>query len=114
LEKCFGSWSVTSSVASMPDDLSIPGASGMRFYIVDRPGAVQTVLYMAGPGIAFGDPRRVKLELVNTILGASFTSRLNRNLREVHAYTYGARSRAAMHPAIGTVSAASSVKADVT
>ena len=30
---------------------------------------------------------------MNTILGGSFTSRLNTNLREEHGYTYGAHSR---------------------
>ena len=32
------------------------------------------------------------LDVTNTILGGSFTSRLNTNLREVHGYTYGASS----------------------
>jgi len=114
LERSFGTWSVKSSVASSPDEVSYVRSTGMRVFVVDRPDAVQTVLHMAMPGIGFGDLRRVPLELVNVILGGSFTSRLNRNLREVHGYTYGARSRVVSRPALGMVTASSSVKADVT
>ncbi len=74
-------------------DFTIPKVSGMRVAIVDRPNATQTVIQFAAPGVAFDNPLRVKRRLLNTILGGSFTSRLNQNLREDHGYTYGARSR---------------------
>ena len=54
------------------------------------------------------------LLLFNTILGGSFTSRLNQNLREEHGFTYGARSSYSMNPAVGYFTAASSVRTDVT
>ncbi len=114
LEPTFGAWKVESLVASSPDEVSFSRATGLRVFVVDRPGAVQTVLEFAAPGIVFGDPRRVPLKLANIILGGSFTSRLNRNLREVHGFTYGARSRVVSRPAIGFVTASSSVKAEVT
>jgi predicted Zn-dependent peptidase len=66
------------------------------------------------PGPTYADPNRTRLELLNTILGGSFTSRLNHNLREERGYTYGARSSYAMNPSAGYFAASSSVRADVT
>ena len=51
---------------------------------------------------------------MNTILGGSFTSRLNDNLREQHGYTYGAGSRFRFGPIPGSFFAYSSVQTDVT
>jgi len=66
------------------------------------------------PGPTFRTDERVQFRLLNTLLGGSFTSRLNMNLREEHGYTYGARSAFAMQPTVGYFVASSSVRADVT
>jgi predicted Zn-dependent peptidase len=58
--------------------------------LVDKPGAPQTVLRLVGPGAARSSPERPPLSLLGTVLGGSFTSRLNFNLREQKGYTYGA------------------------
>ncbi len=120
LEKTIGAWQArptSESVARPKPDYSIPAlpsGEGMRIGIVDRPGAVQTVVSFVAPSVAYGDSKRVGIELVNTILGGSFTSRLNQNLREDKGYTYGARSRHAIQRNLGWFSATSSVRADVT
>ena len=73
-----------------------PGARGKngwrppRFVLVDKPDAPQTVLRLVGPGVAVSSPDRPPLEALATLLGGSFTSRLNSNLRERNGYTYGA------------------------
>jgi predicted Zn-dependent peptidase len=51
---------------------------------------------------------------MNTILGGSFTSRLNNNLREVHGYTYGASSGFDMRLGAGPFFAAAGVQTDKT
>ena len=51
---------------------------------------------------------------MNTLLGGSFTSRLNQNLREDHGYTYGAGSGFAMRLAAGPFQASSGVQTEVT
>jgi zinc protease len=51
---------------------------------------------------------------MNTILGGSFTSRLNTNLRETKGYTYGASSRFQYRPLPGPFVAGASVRSDVT
>jgi predicted Zn-dependent peptidase len=48
--------------------------------------------------------------VLNTILGGSFTSRLNQNLRETHGYTYGANSQFAMRRMAGPFQAGASVQ----
>jgi predicted Zn-dependent peptidase len=72
------------------------------------------VIRFEAPGVTYADPNRVKLRLLNTLLGGSFTSRLNQNLREDHGYTYGARSRFQMEPSAGAFYAQASVRADAT
>ena len=71
-----------------------------RLVIVDRPGAPQSIVRFLAPGVDRGSPDRPGLSMLNAILGGSFTSRLNFNLREQHGYTYGAASSFAFlrHP----------------
>ena len=52
--------------------------------------------------------------MLNTILGGSFTSRLNNNLREKHGYAYGAGSRFDMRAEAGPFFAAAGVQTDKT
>ena len=91
-----------------------PSANAGKVFMINRPGAVQTVLAFAGPAIKADDQATVDLELASTILGGTFTSRLNANLREKNGYTYGARSRFADTRMLGWVTAGSAVKAEVT
>jgi zinc protease len=117
LNRALGEWKSTApsdGAAAKTTDFSIPHLSGMRVAIVDRPNSTQTVIQFAAPGVAFDNPLRVKRRLLNTILGGSFTSRLNQNLREDHGYTYGARSRWAMNVSAGDFGAYASVQAQVT
>jgi predicted Zn-dependent peptidase len=68
----------------------------------------------AAPAPKFADPARPKLRLLGTILGGSFTSRLNQNLREKNGYTYGASARFGLGRALGTFSAGADVTSKVT
>ncbi|HMN41130.1 MAG TPA: pitrilysin family protein [Phycisphaerales bacterium] len=121
LEKGFGDWKPAGAdrpapptVAASQADSVIPQASGLRVVLVDRPEAVQTVIRFMTPGPKAADPARVRYNVLNTILGGSFTSRLNQNLREEHGYTYGAGSRFVMSPMVGMFVARAAVKADTT
>ena len=64
-----------------------------RIWIVDRPGSTQTELRCGHAGIPRRHPDFARLQVLNSILGGKFTSRLNLSLRERHAITYGAHSR---------------------
>ena len=61
--------------------------------IVDMPGAEQSQIRIGAVGVARSTPDYFALQVLNTVLGGSFTSRLNQNLREEHGYAYGASSR---------------------
>jgi zinc protease len=89
-------------------------ATSLRVIIVNRPDAPQTAVRVMAPGIEYGDKARIPLELMNTVLGGSFTSRLNANLREDKGYTYGSGSRFITDPHTGWFVASADVKADVT
>jgi zinc protease len=116
LEKAFSDWKRERSGAKPDQDsgLAAKPGDGLRVYIVDRPEAVQTVIRFITPGPRYQNQERPRLRLLNTILGGSFTSRLNQNLREKNGYTYGARSAFQMLPSAGYFVASASVKADVT
>jgi predicted Zn-dependent peptidase len=83
-------------------------------YIIDKPGAPQSQIIIGGVGVARSTPDYFPIEVMNTILGGSFSSRLNQNLREKHGYTYGAGSGFSMRLAPGPFSASAGVQTEVT
>ncbi|NUU24874.1 MAG: insulinase family protein, partial [Streptomycetaceae bacterium] len=88
--------------------------SGVRVFVVDRPGAVQSVLRIGHTGPPRSTPDLVAIDLFAEVLGGSFTSRLNHQLREVKGYTYGAGASFAHGRRVGTFTVASSVHTEVT
>jgi zinc protease len=90
-EGAFGGWQRSGATppAAIP---AAPQVAGRTIYLVDKPGAVQSVVAIGRIGVARTNPDVYALEVLNTILGGSFTSRLNQNLREDKGYTYGASS----------------------
>jgi zinc protease len=83
-------------------------------YLVDKPGAAQSVIRIGRIGAARSTPDYYALQVLNTILGGSFTSRLNQNLRETHGYAYGAGSSFGFRPVAGPFTASSDVQTAVT
>ncbi len=83
--------------------------------IVDRPTSVQSVVMVGYPVILKkGSEDVIKANVMNSILGGPFSSRLNHNLRETHGYTYGARSVLASDRFVGYFNAACTVRNSVT
>ncbi|KAA0254194.1 insulinase family protein [Acidobacteria bacterium ACD] len=90
LERTFGSWEAGATASA-----AVPAPKGLatrRVLLVDKPGAEQSALRAGLVGPPRATPDLPVLEVVNTLLGGSFTSRLNDNLRERHGWTYGAYS----------------------
>lgn len=115
MERALGNWAPgTGSPGIGKSTWSVPTRSSMLLAIVDRPGAPQTMVMYAAPGSSLGDARRVPLDMVGTILGGSFTSRLNQNLRERNGFTYGVRADFAMQPSAGWFFARSAIRTDAT
>ena len=83
--------------------------------LVDRSNSVQSEIRVTYPiNLKKGDPDVVKANLMNTILGSGFSARLMQNLREKHAYTYGARSSISSDMIVGRFNAQTSVRNEVT
>lgn len=105
LEADFGSWRGGSAErvppAGVPPKPAASSASAQRVVLVDAPGAAQSQVYVAGPGSPFATDDRIALGVMNAILGGMFSSRINLELREARAYTYGARSHFFMRHGAG-------------
>jgi zinc protease len=80
-------------------------------YLIDKPGAAQSSFRIGSIGVPRSTKDYFALTVMNTILGGSFTSRLNQQLRETHGYTYGARSGFDMRRAAGPFTASAEIVA---
>jgi predicted Zn-dependent peptidase len=112
LEMQFGSWKGTS-----PSRKPVPQATQVtqgQITIVDMPGAEQSQIRIGWVGVPRSTPDYFTIEVLNTVLGGSFTSRLNQNLREEHQYSYGASSRFDMRLSAGAFQAGAGVQTDKT
>ena len=88
-----------------------PKAGITTVYLIDKPGAAQSSFRIATVGVPRSTRDYFALTVMNTILGGSFTSRLNNNLRETKGYTYGARSQFDMRRAAGPFIASAEIVA---
>jgi predicted Zn-dependent peptidase len=112
LEKQFGGWK-----AAAPKRIPVPVAPQLtrrQIYIVDKPGAAQSQIRIGWVGVSRSSPDYFPIVALNTILGGSFSSRLNQNLRETHGYAYVAGSAFDMRVSPGPFYAAAGVQTDKT
>jgi zinc protease len=105
--KVFGSWKGKPDAAGETKDPADP--SGPRIVVIDRPGATQSHLAATMIGVPRSNKDFHALQVMNTILGGQFSSRLNLNLREKHAYTYGAGSSFDMRHGAGPFTAGGAI-----
>jgi len=85
----FASWQKADvpAVGSFPT----PQAEVRKVYLVDKPGAPQSEIRIGFPALARTTPDFFPVNLMNTILGGQFSSRLNSNIRERRGFSYGVR-----------------------
>lgn len=109
MEKLFGSWKrFDAPTAKFP---AAPAIDATTIYLIDKPGAPQSSFRIGSVGVPRSTADFFALQVMNTILGGSFTSRLNQNLRETRGYTYGAGSSFAMRQAAGPFTARAEIVA---
>jgi zinc protease len=94
--------------------MGVPETTKAKLVLVDMPGAAQTELRVATIGAPRSTPDYFPLEVMNSILGGLFSSRVNLNLREAHGWTYGAYSLFQYRKAAGPFFVATGVRRDVT
>lgn len=112
LEAAFGAWKGTAAPRTAVP--AAPQLTARQVILVDKPGAAQSQIRIGWVGVPRSTPDYFALRVLNTILGGSFTSRLNQNLREEHGYSYGASSSFDMRSAAGPFYAAAGVQTDKT
>jgi predicted Zn-dependent peptidase len=90
IARLFGGW----QRAEVPRTTytTAPAATRTTVYLIDKPEAPQSSVRIGTIGVPRSTGDYFALQVMNTILGGSFTSRLNQNLRETKGYTYGANS----------------------
>ena len=108
----FGSWQRADVPQAAIAAARAPGTTAV--YLIDKPGAAQSSVRIGSIGVPRSTKDYFGLLLANTILGGSFTSRLNQNLRETKGYTYGAGSRFDMRRAAGPFTARAEIVAEKT
>jgi zinc protease len=88
-----------------------PAAGRTTIHLIDKPGAAQSSFRLGLVGVPRSTPDYFAIEVMNTVLGVPFTSRLNTNLRETRGYTYGAGSSFAMRRHAGPFTARAEIVA---
>jgi len=107
----FGSWKGDATASATPSEGAMTNS---RVVVVDKPGSNSTALLVGQFGVARSNPDYEKLDVMNTVLGGLFSSRINLNLREDKGYSYGAFSFIGQNRGVGPFMAGAQVRGDVT
>ena len=91
LEIAFASW----DQADVPEKSigTVPARTQSEVYLIDRPGSQQSLIFAGHLAPPRSNPNEMAIEAINTVLGGSFSSRINMNLREDKHWSYGARTQ---------------------
>jgi zinc protease len=111
LEAALGTWKSGQAVAPL-----IPRgpAAPHQALLIDKPGATQTYVALAAPGLERRSPDYAAASVLFEVLGGGMSSRLFRTLREDKGYTYGVGAGADARRLAGASVVRGSVKAEVT
>ena len=90
LKKLFKEW--RPGVVPKKNLAAVPHQAKSSVYLIDRPGAQQSIIYAGHVAPPKANPDEIAIETMNNILGGSFTSRVNMNLREDKHWSYGAHT----------------------
>jgi zinc protease len=71
---------------------ALPASRPSTIFLVDKPGAAQSTFAIGNPGPPRSTPDYYAIQVMNTMLGGMFQSRLNANIREEKGYSYGVSS----------------------
>lgn len=105
-ERYLGDWAAAPPAGPPPPVEA--GVGRTTVVVAHRPGAVQSEIRLGHLGVERTAPDYAALQVMNAVLGGTFSSRLNLNLRERLGYTYGASSSWSPRrlPGVFTMSAA--------
>jgi zinc protease len=112
IEKAFGSWK--SGTVPADENPTVPAREKRQIYFVNRPGSIQSAIYIGNASIARKDKDYFAIRTADTIYGGSFYSRLTRNIRESKGYTYSPFSSSNTRAKTGSFVAGAFVRNEVT
>ena len=92
LDKVFGDWQAPATPVPAKNLAKAAFPAEPRVYMVDRPGAQQSVIIAGLVAPSTKAPNNLEIGTMNGAFGGTFTSRLNMNLREDKHWAYGAGS----------------------
>jgi len=90
LERRFKDWQAGEVPQKNIGQVSPPSQPAL--YVIDRPASIQSVILAARVAPPQNNPQEIAIETMNNILGGTFTSRLNMDLREDKHWSYGVRT----------------------
>lgn len=111
-ERHFGGWSGATPAAPALETRN--RLSRTTIYLADRPGSVQSEVRVGHLGVERTADDYFALLVMNAILGGTFSSRLNLNLRERLGYTYGVSSSFGMRRLPGTFHVGAAIQVEGT
>ena len=112
-EAVFGSWTVGGPSAN-GHAVATPSNGTATSYLVDRPGASQSVIRALDTTIPRLHPDYLGLTLMNYAFGGQFSARLNQNLRQDKGYSYGYQSHVQWFRGPSLMLAGGAVQTEVT
>ncbi|MCA6078439.1 M16 family metallopeptidase [Fulvivirga sedimenti] len=88
LEKYFKGW----KQGDVPEKnlAEVDFRNAKKIFVMDRPDAIQSVILAGHVAPPSGSRDDINIDMMNTIIGGEFTSRVNMNLREEKGWAYGA------------------------
>ncbi len=90
LEKLFSAW--TGGEVPKKNISAVEHPKKSTIYLMDRPDSFQSIIFAGEVAPPKSSPDEIAMRLMNHVLGGTFTSRLNMNLREEKHWSYGART----------------------
>lgn len=112
IEKAFGSWK--SGTIPPDENPPVPKRDKRQIYFVNRPGSIQSAIYIGNASIPRKDKDYFAVRTADTIYGGSFYSRLTRNIRETKGYTYAPFSSSNTRAKTGSFYSGAFVRNEVT
>ena len=113
LDEAFAGWTAGGSRPTF-DYPAVPEKRPTTIYLVDKPGAAQSTFAIGLPGPPRLTADYYAIEVMNTMLGGFFQSRLNANIREEKGYSYGVSSRFAYGKGPGAFQAGGDIVSEKT
>lgn len=112
-EKAIGGWNAAGpTLAPFTGKALTPTAD--RIILVDRPGSVQSMVFVGQPSVGYGSADVMPLIAASRVLGGGFSSRINMNLREKHGWSYGAFASYSPLKGVGSFYINSSIRTNAT